>query len=66
MWGYYAEVGSEQGYEDYVQRLVYGVKDWDEYLKVRKDLKPAGYFEKLQIEVVPSEPIYTGSRRTAK
>jgi glutaconate CoA-transferase, subunit A len=66
MWGYYAEVGSEQGYENYVQRLVYGVKDWDEYLKVRKTLKPAGYFEKLQIEIVPSEAIYTGSRRSDK
>ncbi len=63
MWGYYGEVGTPQGYETYVERLVYGVKDWDEYLRVRKTLKPDGYFAKLAIEAVASDPILTGDRR---
>jgi glutaconate CoA-transferase subunit A len=64
MWGYYGEVGSPQGYENYVRRLVYGVQDWAEYLEERKAMKPEGYFEKLRIETVASEPVYTGSRRS--
>ncbi len=60
MWGYYREVGSQQGYENYVQRLIYGVSNWEEYLKERKSMKPEGYFENLQIQPIPSEPIYTG------
>ncbi len=66
MWGYYAEVGSPEGYENYVGRLVYGVKDWDEYLRVRKALKPEGYFSRLEIEAMPSDPIFTGQRRSDK
>ncbi len=38
MWGYYADTGSEENYETYVQKLVYGVKDWEEYLKKRAEV----------------------------
>lgn len=60
MWGYYAETRPEEGYETYVKELVYGVKDWDEYLKKRAEIKPAGYFENFKINPVESEPIVTG------
>jgi glutaconate CoA-transferase, subunit A len=61
MTGYLGEFATQQGYEDYLTRLVYGVKDWNEYLEVKKNIKPPGFFEKFQIQTVASEPIYTGS-----
>jgi glutaconate CoA-transferase, subunit A len=60
MMGFLTELGTKDGYENYLQRLVYGVSNWDEYLKERKAMKPAGFFEKFQIRAVPSEPIYSG------
>jgi glutaconate CoA-transferase subunit A len=61
MLDYLNEFSTQQGYENYLNRLVYGVKDWNEYLEVKKAIKPAGFFEKFHIQTVPSEPIYTGS-----
>jgi glutaconate CoA-transferase, subunit A len=66
MWGYYAELSSPQGYETYVKRLIYGVSNWQEYLKERRAMKPAGYFESLAIDPVASEPVYLGNRRSDK
>jgi glutaconate CoA-transferase subunit A len=60
MWGFYGEVASPQGYETYVQRLVYGVRNWDEYLRERASMKALEYFEKLKVKTVESEPITTG------
>jgi glutaconate CoA-transferase subunit A len=60
MWGYYAETGPEAGYEAYVKELVYGVRDWDEYLEKRAAKKVPGYFEKLKINPIMSDPIITG------
>ena len=60
MWGYYAETGPKEGYQSYVEQLVYGVRDWDEYLKKRAAKKGEGYFEKLKIKPILSEPIITG------
>jgi len=60
MWGYYAEIGSQQGYENYLNNLVYGVSDWNEYLKKRAEMKGNAYFEKLKIKPVASDPIFTG------
>jgi glutaconate CoA-transferase, subunit A len=61
MMSFLTDMGTKDAYENYLQRLVYGVSNWDEYLKVRKAMKPAGFFEKFQIRAVPSEPIYSGS-----
>jgi glutaconate CoA-transferase subunit A len=66
MWGYYNEVGKPQGYENYVKKLVYGVKNWDEYLKERKAMKGQDYFDNLRIQPISSEPVYTGYRRLEK
>lgn len=60
MWGYYFDTGPKENYDTYVEKLVYGVKDWDEYLKKRSEMKPAGYFDNFQIKPVKSEPIITG------
>jgi glutaconate CoA-transferase subunit A len=60
MWGYYAETGPKEGYETYLEELVRGVKDWDEYLKKRAAKKGPEYFEKLKINPIMSDPIITG------
>lgn len=60
MWGYYADTGPQESYETYVEKLVYGVKDWDEYLKKRAAMKPAGYFQNFAIKPVKSEPVTSG------
>jgi glutaconate CoA-transferase subunit A len=60
MWGYYLDTGPKENYDTYVEKLVYGVKDWDEYLKKRAEMKPAGYFKNFTIKPVKSEPIVTG------
>jgi glutaconate CoA-transferase subunit A len=66
MWGYYGEVGKPEGYENYVNRLVYGLKNWDEYLQARKVLKGEHYFDNLRIQPIASEPVYTGFQSLAK
>jgi glutaconate CoA-transferase subunit A len=60
MWGYYFDTGPKENYDTYVEKLVYGVKDWNEYLKKRAEMKPAGYFKNFTIKPVRSEPIITG------
>jgi glutaconate CoA-transferase subunit A len=60
MLGFLGELGKQESYEAYVKRLVYGVNTWEEYLKERRAIKPAGFFEKYALEKVASEPIYTG------
>jgi glutaconate CoA-transferase subunit A len=60
MWGYYFDTGPKENYESYIKDLVYGVKDWDEHLKKKAEIKPPGYFENFKIKPVASEPIITG------
>jgi glutaconate CoA-transferase subunit A len=60
MWGYYFDTGPEENYDAYMEKLVYGVKDWDEYLKKRAEMKPPGYFESFKITPVASEPVISG------
>ncbi len=60
MWGYYFDTGPKENYESYIKDLVYGVKDWNEYLKKKADIKPTGYFENFKIKPVESEPIISG------
>jgi glutaconate CoA-transferase subunit A len=60
MWGYYGETGPKEGYEAYVEQFVYGVKDWNEYLRKREAIKGKEYFDRMKINPVVSEPIITG------
>ncbi|MCJ7604943.1 MAG: hypothetical protein MUO19_02790 [Dehalococcoidales bacterium] len=60
MWDYYGDTGPEEKYETYGREMVYGVKNWDEYLKKRATMKPEGFFEKFRINPVPADPVLTG------
>ncbi len=61
MFGNMAELGNEEGYENYMSKFVYGTKDWDEFLKLRREFKGDKYFEDLEIkEPVFSEPVIHG------
>ncbi len=61
MFGLMMETGSEENYEAYMRDCVYGVSDWNEYLKVWRKKKGDEYFENLKIKnPILSEPIVTG------
>jgi len=64
--GVLAEMGSEDGYNTFLEAMVYGVKDWDEFLKLREAIKGEEYFNRLRIETVASEPIFTGYKELGK
>jgi glutaconate CoA-transferase subunit A len=56
-----AELGRSEGYETYVREMVYGVRDWNEYLVKRRETKGEDHFTKLAIrQRLVSEPIITG------
>ncbi|MDP6501550.1 MAG: hypothetical protein QF369_03490, partial [Dehalococcoidales bacterium] len=59
--GFMAETGRREGYEAYVEKFVYGVSDWDEYLTERKASKGEDYLDKLRmVNPAMSDPIPTG------
>ncbi len=58
--GFMAELGNEEGYEAYMRDFVYGTKDWNEVIELRKAVKGEAYFDRLKIGKIPSEPIYSG------
>jgi len=60
MFGFFAETGTPEGYNAYLERLVYGVANWGEYLKERRLIKGEKYFDDLRINPIMSEPITTG------
>jgi glutaconate CoA-transferase subunit A len=54
-------MGDKQNYEDYMENLVYGVSDWNEYLEKRRAIAGDEYFKSLEIKnPLFSEPITTG------
>ncbi len=61
MFGMMMDLRGKEGYETYVEKYIYGVKDWDEYLRLRKEAKGQEYFDNLAIkEPIKSEPIIHG------
>ncbi len=61
MWGSMAETRTAEGYENFVNKYIYGVKDWNEYLKLRREDKGDEYFDSLLIkEPIMSEPVIHG------
>lgn len=61
MFGNMRELGNEEGYKNYMNKFVYGVKDWNEFLKLRREFKGEQYFKDLEIkEPVFSEPVIHG------
>lgn len=57
--GTMGEFGHQESYDNYVKKLIYGVRNWEEYLKAREAMKWPGYFDSLRLEGLASEPIYT-------
>ncbi|MFC1920915.1 CoA transferase subunit A [Chloroflexota bacterium] len=55
-----SELGSEDKYDNFMKTLVYGVKNWAEFMEHRRDALGEAYFRRLQIETVASDPIYSG------
>lgn len=64
--GFLAELGNEEGYDSYMRDFVYGTKDFNEVLALRRAVKGEEYFDRLKIDPVPSEPIYSGYQELAK
>ena len=59
--GFAADMRDKEHFEAYLENLIYGVQDWNEYLEKRKTINGKDYFEKLEInKPVISEPIITG------
>jgi glutaconate CoA-transferase subunit A len=51
----------EEGWENYVNTEIYGVKDWDEYLENQKKIHGEDLFEKIKInDPMYSEPVVSG------
>jgi len=58
--GWLGEISSEEGYDKFMEKFVYGVNNWDEFIELRKAEKGEDYFKRLRIKRVPSDPIYSG------
>jgi glutaconate CoA-transferase subunit A len=51
----------EEGWENYINNEIYGVKDWNEYLENLKSVHGDDFLEKIKIKkTMLSEPIITG------
>jgi len=58
--GLLAELGSEDGYDTFMNSCIYGTKDWNEFIETRKAFRGEDYFQRLEIKKIPSDPIYHG------
>jgi len=55
------EMSGKDGYESYLKRYVYGVKDFNEYLELRQGISGKEHFEGLKIKnPLFSEPVISG------
>ncbi len=61
-----AELGSEDGYQRFMNDFVYGVRDWNEFLSRRRQVKGEAYFNRLHIQQIPSEPVFHGYKELVK
>ncbi|MBN2240119.1 MAG: CoA transferase subunit A [Dehalococcoidales bacterium] len=61
MFGFMQEAGSEESYKEYIDKLIFGIKDWNEYMKLMREKRGEEYFSNLEIkEPKPSVPIIMG------
>jgi len=61
MFGFMKVSAGQEGYETYIKKFVYGVSNWDEYLKLVRETRGDDYLEKLKIQnPLISEPIISG------
>jgi glutaconate CoA-transferase subunit A len=55
------EMRGKENFETYMEEMVHGVSNWDEYIEKMKQKKGASYFDNLKIKnPLYSEPIVTG------
>jgi glutaconate CoA-transferase subunit A len=64
--GLLAELGSEDGYDNFMSAYIYGTKDWNEFLELRRAVKGEGYFDRLRVQTIESDPIYSGFKELEK
>jgi len=64
--GLLAELGSEDGYDAFMKMYIYGTRDWNEFLELRKAVKGEEYFNRLRVETIESDPIYSGYKELRK
>ncbi len=64
--GLLAELGSEDGYDNFVNAYIYGTKDWNEFLELRKTIKGEDYFKKFEVEKVESDAIFSGFKELGR
>ena len=58
--GFMAEIRKQEDYEAYLENFVYGVKDWDEYIKKRIAMKGENYFDRFRmVNPTIADPIIT-------
>ena len=58
--GFLADLSSEDGYDNFMEKYVYGVKDWNEFMKLWRELKGEAFFKRFDVKLEPSDPIYSG------
>ena len=58
--GFLAEISTEDKYDDFIENYVYGVSDWNEFMKLWRDFKGEEYFKRFEVKLEPSDPIYSG------
>ncbi len=55
------EMSGKEGYEAYLKKYIYGVKDFNEYLELRKTVSGEDHFESLKIKnPLLSDPVISG------
>ena len=64
--GLLAELGSEDGYDNFMNAYIYGTKDWNEFLELRKAIMGEAYFDRLRVERIESDPIYSGFKELGR
>ncbi len=64
--GLLAELGSEDGYDNFVNAYIYGTKDWNEFLELRKTIKGEDYFKRFEVEKVESDSVFSGFKELGR
>jgi glutaconate CoA-transferase subunit A len=58
--GFLAETGSEDKYDNFMEKYIYGVRDWNEFMDLWREFKGEEYFKRFEVKLKPSDPIYSG------
>ena len=58
--GFLSNLISEDGYNNFMEKYVYGVSDWNEFMKLWREEKGEEYFKRFEVKLEPSDPIYSG------